>query len=681
MKKVLLGVIVAIIFCSMFVILIPTCAGAQVPASQSSSVDWWSMFRHDPSHTGFSTAAGPNSSNILWSYATSFPVSSSVAVSNNYTYAPSLNSLYCLNATTGAKVWSYSTSGYVWTPAVSGDYVYISSTNDNVYCLNAQTGAEVWSYTGGGAMHVPTVYNGDVFAGSSDDNVYCLNAQNGDLIWKYSTNGEVPNAPTVSNGYVYFGSLDKNVYCLDASTGAKVWSYTTYSYVVSSPAVSGGNVYVGSYDHRVYCLDASTGAKVWSYTTNSLVFSSPSVANGDVYIGSEDGNVYCLDAQTGSEVWTYPTGGAVMASPAVSSNGYLYIGSNDSYVYCLNVQDGAQVWNYSTGGVVESSPAIVNGYIYIGSDDGYVYAFGPYIAPSNSSSPTNSTSPPPINLTSVVWVPAPPNAAAAAVVAGAATGLAALIYTFFSNPTGTLGGKIGERLASIFPSNLKSWIENLIESRKKIHIKPKTGSPLKPTKTEIAAYAILIGLLTLSYTYVSASSLADLVSLLPLYFITSVLVVLAKKVFSIAYFRSRGVWSEHAIWPFGLGLFVVTTLLLRVPFSSPTRNVTCPPEVAEEGSSDKEKKTIRYHERLEALSSAAEVLIQLLFAGIFSAIMLLGYVAVGSAGLAMCLIGAFFDTFPIPPMSGKDIFDHSKGLWAGLFVIAMALYALWVLLL
>jgi hypothetical protein len=48
--------------------------------------------------------------------------------------------------------------------------------------------------------------------------------------------------------------------------------------------------------------------------------------------------------------------------------------------------------------------------------------------------------------------------------------------------------------------------------------------------------------------------------------------------------------------------------------------------------------------------------------------------------LSMCVIGSFFGTFPISPMSGKDIFSHSKRLWAGLFVATLIIFVAWILL-
>jgi hypothetical protein len=68
------------------------------------------------------------------------------------------------------------------------------------------------------------------------------------------------------------------------------------------------------------------------------------------------------------------------------------------------------------------------------------------------------------------------------------------------------------------------------------------------------------------------------------------------------------------------------------------------------------------------------------FAGFFFLLLKGGYVAIGGAGLDMCIIGSFFGTFPVSPMSGKDIFDHNKLLWTGLFITTLTIFAAWLLL-
>ena len=53
--------------------------------------------------------------------------------------------------------------------------IYIGSGDDSVYALNAATGAKLWSYhTGNQVFSSPTVANGVVYVGSGDGNMYAF---------------------------------------------------------------------------------------------------------------------------------------------------------------------------------------------------------------------------------------------------------------------------------------------------------------------------------------------------------------------------------------------------------------------------------------------------------------------------------------------------------------------------
>jgi len=338
----------------------------------------WSMFRHNPSHTGYTDSPAPRTNQTQWTYTTDYYVTSSPAVANGKVYFGSWDDkVYCLDASTGARIWNYTTRGDVTSsPAVANGRVYVGSLDHNVYCLDASTGAKIWNYTTGDIVESsPAVADDKVYVGSADFNVYCLNALTGTRIWNYRTSGMVFSSPAVFDGRVYVGSTDNNIYCLDASTGAKIWNYTTNYFVNSSPAVVDDKVYVGSYDFNVYCLNALTGTRIWNYRTDNWVLSSPAVANGRVYVGSLDHQVYCLNASTGVRIWQRTTGNAVYSSPAVA-DGKVYVGSFDKKVYCLEASTGAPIWNYTTGNAVYSSPAVADGVVYVGSYDNRVYAFG-----------------------------------------------------------------------------------------------------------------------------------------------------------------------------------------------------------------------------------------------------------------------------------------------------------------
>ena len=190
------GVVIALVifFCFIFLLQSLGAFGANPAVGDQN----WAMFHHDLVHSGSSPSAAPNTNNILWNY------------------------------TTGDNV--------VSSPAVVDDKVYIGSDDCKVYCLNATTGAKVWSYTTGNIIFCsyPAVVDGKVYIGSNDDKVYCLDAASGEYIWSYKTDSDVESSPAVANGKVYIGSEDTKVYCLDAATGTYIWSYTTGNGVRSS---------------------------------------------------------------------------------------------------------------------------------------------------------------------------------------------------------------------------------------------------------------------------------------------------------------------------------------------------------------------------------------------------------------------------------------------------------------
>jgi outer membrane protein assembly factor BamB len=346
-----------------------------------SAQDWWTMFRHDSTHTGYSTSPAPNTNDLRWTYAVGSAVSySSPAVDNGKVYFGSSDgNIHCINSVTGASIWTYLTGGFVdSSPAVAYGNVYDGSGDGFVYCLNAVTGSFGWSYdTGSTYVYSPTVDNGRVYVGCMPGNVYCLDALTGGLLWTYVTSNTVGDSLAVANGKVYVGCSNGNVYCLDALIGGLLWTYSTGAQVTSSPAVANGKVYVGSDDYNVYCLEATSGAFVWSYATGGTVGSSPAVTNGKVYVGSWDGNVYCLDAVTGSLLWTYSTSNTITASSPAVADGKVFVCSASGTLYCLDATTGGFVWSYAAGGYMGSSPAIADGKVFVGSSNGNVYAFGP----------------------------------------------------------------------------------------------------------------------------------------------------------------------------------------------------------------------------------------------------------------------------------------------------------------
>jgi outer membrane protein assembly factor BamB len=78
--------------------------------SSSISADDWPMFRHDLSHSGYSTTTAPSTNNILWTYTTGSVITSSPSIVNEKVYiCQNWDKIYCLDAKTGIKIWDYAT--------------------------------------------------------------------------------------------------------------------------------------------------------------------------------------------------------------------------------------------------------------------------------------------------------------------------------------------------------------------------------------------------------------------------------------------------------------------------------------------------------------------------------------------------------------------------------------------
>jgi Zn-dependent protease len=220
---------------------------------------------------------------------------------------------------------------------------------------------------------------------------------------------------------------------------------------------------------------------------------------------------------------------------------------------------------------------------------------------------------------------------------------------------------IAQRVSETFPDTLKKWLSEFISSKRKLAIGPHARPSFTVTKLEAVSYAVSLSILTFAFAYVKAATLNDILIIAPTVLATSIIVEFTKNYSIAVVARIEGVWTEHRLWYFGLTLFLFSSLVFRVPFSSPSRLTHNAP---------------KFTQKSLGLVSAAQVLIAMAFAAAFFGFFINGYTLIGNIGIVMCLTMAFFDSIPIPPMNGKDIYDWSKVLWTGLFTAAFTLYML-----
>ncbi len=723
----------------LFLSTIAVTLSAPKTTNAASGTDWWTSFGHDSANTRSTKSDVPHTSKLLWSFTAGGPVRTSAAAFDGVVYAGTFGgNFYAIDANKGTPIWAFKTDTDIWaSPTVANGIVYVGTNSGTLFALSTADGHEIWEYkTGSGLYNGPTVVGSVVYEASTNNNIYALDATTGAKIWSFNAGGQCRGTPAVVNGVVYIGSLGGKIYALDAAKGTEIWNYTTApgdTYMDSSPAVVKNVVYIGSTDSNVYALDAKTGAKVWSYQTGAKVSSSPAVVNNIVYIGSEDGNLYAFDATNGAKIWSYSLGGPVYSSPSIA-NGVVFVGSWSGSVDALDASTGAVIWTYSMG-TVFASPTIANNVVYVGSYDSKVYAFGTpgTIPQSNQTLPPvfvggavngtvvssnkvtlglqdpNATSTNEVRVdgggwvnvgqskshtfdglsigthtleartvgdsgqvtgSSVltvsvnVWIPPVSNAVASSVTTVGLISVVSLAAYAVSSPASLAGSWLSEKLKDILPQGVQGWLEGFIGSKRALVIEGRTSSVFRLTRLEVIAYGIALALLTFAFSYSGAGSLETFLFLIPTVLVTSVVVGLIKNLLTELVARLLGVWSEHRLWYFGIATFMLSTLIFKTPFTSPSRIVNHTPQ---------------FTEKSQGLVATASVAIGIGFAGVFYALQTLGLTYIGSIGLAMCLLMALFDSIPVKPINGRDIWDWNKLIWCITFLVSAILYTLWLI--
>jgi outer membrane protein assembly factor BamB len=366
----------------------PTPTSAPTPASALRP-----MFRFGPDHRGRSPTRLPGvRPEIVWTYATHGPVTSSPAVSDGVVLVGSHDGQLHVVDRAGKALWTFATGDLIFSsPAVFGaggaGVAYVGSDDDYLYALNLTTHKPVWRFKAGACPRTigvgPEASRCDVDAGptvgpdgvvyTGGDAVYAINPD-GSLRWRFVTGGHVSSAPALlPDGTVVAGCQDNLVYAI-APNGTKRWDFRAGDDVESAPAVAeDGTIYFGSDDQKLYALSPA-GAMLWAFTAGDDIRASPALgADGTIYVGSFDSLFYAV-RRDGTLAWSFRTGDRILSSALVDDSGAVLFGSQDDRLYALE-PDGRHRWSVELGGDVDSSPVMDgDGTIYVGSDDRNLYA-------------------------------------------------------------------------------------------------------------------------------------------------------------------------------------------------------------------------------------------------------------------------------------------------------------------
>jgi outer membrane protein assembly factor BamB len=370
----------------------------------------WPMFRKAPAGSSFVAQELAPPLELAWStpvaglVALNSPVvaSSTVYLGTRPEKDLTEGGVIACDAVTGAVEWfTHVPGGVALAPAVAGNIVLVTAMTDSIYGLDATTGAIVWSIGSRVSryhMTAPVFIGNDAWVGGEPFPKQ-IDPSTGASDWEatYLGNDWFPyiySAPAVGASYVYYGfygTVGTNtggLAVVDRATGVRqsldegayrspIWTGTTLYTVgdavksnqkltardelgnvlwtspvnlgdgTGSPALSADIVVVAGRDGTIEGLSAANGASLWSHDVGPGLYdmiaglrnvsgttSTPAITGAVVWIGSLDGRLYALDLATGAELWSWYFGTPVASSAAVSGN-MLFVGASDGHVYAF----------------------------------------------------------------------------------------------------------------------------------------------------------------------------------------------------------------------------------------------------------------------------------------------------------------------------------------------------------
>jgi hypothetical protein len=124
--------------------------------------------------------------------------------------------------------------------------------------------------------------------------------------------------------------------------------------------------------------------------------------------------------------------------------------------------------------------------------------------------------------------------------------------------------------------------------------------------------------------------------------------------------QSCGVKKDYHVWNIGVATFLVTGLAFMFPFSSPATTTY----------------TKTMPTKLKGLTYLLKSLLMLTLTILFAVMAISGYglfPKIGDAGLLLILTSICSSLVPLPPLSGKAIYDWKKGVSAAILVPLLVL--------
>ncbi|MDB6065666.1 MAG: qgdA [Pedosphaera sp.] len=303
------------------------------------------------------------------------------------------DTVYCLDAATGAIVWKYAyecaldphfyEGGPSATPVENDGLVYSLSRKGDFFCLDAAKGTVIWKkdlHAGDFANEIPTWG----FSGSPlvEGNLVILDVGAAGIAFDKKTGNPAWTSGKSVSGYatpVPFNSGKTRCVAISAvdtleaiavADGKKVWSFpwkTTYDINATDPIISDSKVFISSgIGHGCALLDISQAEPkvIWQNKNMKTHFNTSVLWDGYLYGVDESPALKCISWETGEVKWSdskFGKGSLILADGKIiglSDKGELIIA--EASPACFKPISRAQV----LGGKCWTTPVLSNGRIY-----------------------------------------------------------------------------------------------------------------------------------------------------------------------------------------------------------------------------------------------------------------------------------------------------------------------------
>lgn len=378
----------------------------------------WTMFQHDPAHSGYTESEGPHTPNVLWKRQVSISTRYLVAA-NGKIFFGSGDLIYCLDDNTGNLLWNVEVYGQVYSVVEDRGKIFVgtintSSSNDGlIYCLNEANGSLLWSYNPSeregdkiyGIMPADgRIYANVYVASEGSPQILCLNGTNAALLWNYSLDGEYPASfPTTKDNRVFiisyglewinetFSVNHSHLHCVNTTTGNLLWKLDLnlgYPMITEYPtSIVYENILVPLSDTKIGCISVANGGIIWEYEIPD--YNSPTsafaVAYGQIFVGSYR-RLDVINATNGELIWgingTKEGIEFGWTVPLIAKSRLYLSSSHPQGIWCFNTTTGQKLWNHLTSTKIIGtlgSGAITDDKLFIplyGDDDNsYLFCF------------------------------------------------------------------------------------------------------------------------------------------------------------------------------------------------------------------------------------------------------------------------------------------------------------------